>query len=182
MANLAREHNLLSVLPTAFYWCCREWSVAELEEGQRREDGTTSTLSPVNERACFRAYFELSKLKERTWAWTLATKSADGCENKKGCSTERAQTMCFHLHPPSVGGCLQEWEERFTKGLCLSCTAVAKKLQNQGQEQAWDALPSAFGLPNWEELIKDRVPSAWYVIMLASNVILSFNMLNNLQI
>lgn len=154
-ANLAREQNVLSVLPIALYWCCREWSVAQLEEGQRRPDGTIATLSPVNERACFRAYSELLKLKENTWAWALATKTAHGCENQV-CSMERVQAMRDHLFPTSVSGCLQRWKERYTKGLCLSCTTTANKLQNQGQKETWNALPSAFGLPSWEELVKDR--------------------------
>ncbi|KZP23547.1 hypothetical protein FIBSPDRAFT_952058 [Athelia psychrophila] len=56
VTNLAREQNLLSVLPLALYSCCRMWNAPDLEQGQRRADNSLATLSPVNEHACFRAY------------------------------------------------------------------------------------------------------------------------------
>ncbi|KZP23541.1 hypothetical protein FIBSPDRAFT_458323 [Athelia psychrophila] len=161
VANMAREHDVLSILPIALYWCCTGRSVAELEEGQRRTDGTISALSPVNERACFRALFALWTLKEQnTYSWVISPKSAyPACRNTE-CSIARDNLLRTILFPAAVYGCFTAWNDRWGTGQCNSCIDVARQRHEEGRQKAWDALPGVFGLPGWEELTKERSASA----------------------
>lgn len=156
-ANLAREQNLLSALPIALYWCCR-WKLSVLEQGQRRPDGTISTLSPVNERACFLAYSELLELKEqKTFLWALPTSPGfDSCRSPNECRAARNKLAASVLFPTSATLCFGIWKDEYKTGQCNLCIPVARRMHKDGRQQLWDALPGVFGLPDWEELRKER--------------------------
>lgn len=166
-ANLAREQNLLSVLPIALFWCCQNFRTTEMKEGQRRADGTISTLSPTNERACFGAHFDLLKLKEQcTFSWLFSPQSPYPiCSYKNGgtCPAARSKIKEDVFFPIVVAGCINRWINEHKQGLCHGCGATAKRLHEEGRQKSWDALPNVFGLPGWEELLKERSTPAWYV-------------------
>ncbi|KZP10321.1 hypothetical protein FIBSPDRAFT_838656 [Athelia psychrophila] len=158
--NLVREHNILSILPFALYWCCKTWSATDLEKGQRRTDNTISTLHPVNERACLRAYLEILKLKHITFDWLICPQSCySGCTSRDRCSVARDKLLKSTFFPVALRGWINTWRVSYEIGQCNACILVAKRLHNSGRQKAWDALPGAFGLPAWEELNEERPSS-----------------------
>lgn len=54
--------------------------------------------------------------------------------------------------PPVIT--LDDWQRDWENGMCSVCIAIAQALHEKGRKQAWDDLPSAFGLPSWDELLK----------------------------
>ncbi|KZP23530.1 hypothetical protein FIBSPDRAFT_786044 [Athelia psychrophila] len=168
VANLAREQNLLALLPIALFWICRLWHADALPvatKGQKRADKTISALSPINERACLQAYHILVNLKERnTYSWVFSPPSAyPGCTTPilgaaagiTQCRIAREELLRSLLFPAAVIGCILKWEDEWEEGMCAHCIAVAEQRHGEGRQQSWDALPGVFGLPGWEELIKD---------------------------
>lgn len=171
-ANLAREFDVLSILPTAAFWACRAWEADELGQGYRRTNGTISTLSSINQRACFGAHFSLLKLKEQnTYDWVLSPPSdypacttlLPGGHDMTRCAIAREKLLRTIFFPTAVSGCLVEWNNEWEKRLCDHCIVKARQWHEEGRHKTWDALPGVFGLPSWEELEKERDTRAWYV-------------------
>ncbi|KZP06792.1 hypothetical protein FIBSPDRAFT_841794 [Athelia psychrophila] len=163
--NLAREHDILSILPIALYWCCRRWPAADLEQGQRRTDNTISTLHPVNERACFRAYLEIVKLKQITFDWAICPQSHyPACTSRDRCSSAHDQLLRAIFIPVAVKGWIDAWKDAYEEGQYKTCILVAKQLHDGERKRAWDALPAAFSLPAWEELNKERSTHTWCAV------------------
>ena len=169
MANLARECNLLSLLPETFFQCCRLWH--HIERGHTRADGTISTLTPVNERACFLAYPKLLKLKEETtYAWALSPPSSFRCRTPRRCTSVRNKLAAEIFHPTSVSGALIAWKDKWSIKQCNDCIVVAKRLHNEGRQAFWEALPGIFGLPDWEKLRKERIASVIWCVMIDKSI------------
>lgn len=40
--------------------------------------------------------------------------------------------------------------------MCLQCQGLPERLHNEGRIKFWNALPGVLGLPEWEELKKER--------------------------
>lgn len=128
--------------------------------GQRRTDNTISTLHPVNERACLRAYLEILKLKHITFDWLICPQSCySGCTSRDRCSVARDKLLKSTFFPVALRGWINTWRVSYEIGQCNACILVAKRLHNSGRQKAWDALPGAFGLPAWEELNEERPSS-----------------------
>ncbi|KZP29333.1 hypothetical protein FIBSPDRAFT_1038996 [Athelia psychrophila] len=159
VANLAREQNLLSALPLALRYCSLEDS-DDIVKGVAREDHTVATLSPINERVVLAAKDPLLRLQSTTtFSWLIANGS-DDFAMPACCNTERMQLVVSKFFPlPEYDG-LKSWEEGWEDSICAACVVKAKALHASGRQRYWNKLPSIFGLPDWEELEKERVLSA----------------------
>lgn len=153
--KLAHEHSLLSVLPGAFVNLDMEDIVA-MGLG---DNGRAATLSLVDQRAWFIYSCALPKLVAETmYAWTkLPQSDYPDCKTCSDCEMSRA-LLAGSLFPlPQNFGPLLSWRQEWERELCSECSERAKPLHNEGRSRFWDALPGAFGFPDWEELKKERV-------------------------
>ncbi|KAJ7472850.1 hypothetical protein FB451DRAFT_1558974 [Mycena latifolia] len=151
LVTLARENNLFSVLPCAYYRAL--WRPqTEIFDGITQRDGSIATLSPIDQRllslgraAILRAQWDVGY----TLGWVQDAE--EDCANVSAC--RRKKSSFFHqqvvkgdviaLHPVSS-------IDRF--GLCQDCMKGAKKKMAAGRRKMWESLPTFFELPAWDEL------------------------------
>lgn len=161
-ANLAREQSVLLALPIALYicCCCYPYDVRELVEGI--DDGASSIikLSADNLVSCLGARSFLSTTQaETTLRWANSHGSIySACKVPSKCNAIRKDILLktFLPRPQFVG--LRSWntmQSTMLDTICDTCKAVAEPLHNAGRVEFWDALPGIFGLPAWEELMKE---------------------------
>jgi len=133
---LARSHNVLHMLPMAYYGCCTLFDLPNILRGEHRRDGSLATISLSDSNIC-----DTSKSLEFY------------CRSVKSCAAARKDLLCRCFLPkPTIFG-LQEWREEWEEGMCKSCVVLSKKLHDEGRERMWDNLPSIFGLLGWPELL-----------------------------
>ncbi|KAJ7447507.1 hypothetical protein B0H11DRAFT_2082381 [Mycena galericulata] len=143
-ANLALELHILSVLPGILYECCR-YPTSHL---------FPSELGTAEKQKCIIA-------KERymnDWSndvHDFLFVAPDTCENRIDCDSVRLRWLRINGIPtftdvfagPFPWGSIE---------LCERCLARGKEQYRIATEKLWDDLPSLFGLPPWEELLKSQ--------------------------
>src|SRR5882762_622108 len=88
--NLARECNLLSILPAAFYLCCWHASATDIFRGVLLDNGTRCIMSPADQEACITGRFTLLETQaNKTWKWLHPTQALVSCHTPEKCRTER---------------------------------------------------------------------------------------------
>lgn len=162
VANLLREQSVLLALPAALYMCCRryQYNARDLIEGTH--DGVSSTiqLSTDNLLACLGARTLLSTTQaETTLLWANSHEPTySACKSPSRCATIRKDVLLrtFLPRPQFLGHYSWKRTQDLMPGkMCNICKAIAKPLHNAGRIEFWDALPGIFGLPKWEELMKE---------------------------
>ncbi|KAF7967498.1 hypothetical protein HWV62_34071 [Athelia sp. TMB] len=165
VARLAREQNLLSILPVALYGCIFTIQDAkELAKGVVRGDGSVAQLAPDDLISCLVAYQSLATLQaETTLAWmNAAPEKYNDCKNKdrKLCAAVRTQLRSTISFPSVNVRGLDSWsifaQSQSVDGMCTACVEVASEMHGSGRVDFWDGLPGIFGLPSWEELRKKQ--------------------------
>ncbi|KZP29334.1 hypothetical protein FIBSPDRAFT_927094 [Athelia psychrophila] len=157
VANLALEQNLLSVLPLALQHCSTARSHT-IVKGVKREDHTVATLSPINKEAVLAASCSLLRLQAlTTFCWLYPPVTA--CQTPEDCEHGRNQMTKTLFYPVPVYSGLVRWCEDWENDVCDSCVVRGRNLHHNGRRLYWDKLPSIFGLPEWEELKKERISS-----------------------
>ncbi|KAF7977014.1 hypothetical protein HWV62_4956 [Athelia sp. TMB] len=152
VVNLAREQNLLSVLPIALYCHHNSGFIS------RMDINCTSGLSSIDERALLKASLPLLHLQAKTsFSWLTNGGSSD-CLTPDYCSKSRNHVLCssFFFDPEWRG--LNRWDDEWEDGMCGACIADAQKTFAAGRQQLWDQLPVLLGLPDWDELRKEKIP------------------------
>ncbi|KZP02751.1 hypothetical protein FIBSPDRAFT_1055669 [Athelia psychrophila] len=161
-ANLAREQNLLSLLPTAFYLTCAAHDAKSLTSGCPRDDGTIAMILPIDLITCLIARESLAKVQlKTTFAWVNPYPSIySSCGTPHKCIESRMQIMAILLLPPNNICGLDFWGRdqmnEFVDNMCTRCQRVAKKLHNDGRVEFWNKQPGCFDLPEWVEINKER--------------------------
>ncbi|KZP18808.1 hypothetical protein FIBSPDRAFT_584246 [Athelia psychrophila] len=106
-------------------------------------------LSTADHRACTRGQKILNQLLfDTTFSWM---KSCDTCDEPQ-CLVSKTGLLSFYLSPIGLGNIVHRWDPRWENILCPGCVDDCKDINNQGAQDAWNRLPSIFGLPSWEEL------------------------------
>ncbi|KZP29322.1 hypothetical protein FIBSPDRAFT_1038987 [Athelia psychrophila] len=158
VANLAREQNLLSVLPYALHLCCYVRSDVTMQ-GVQRKDNTIAKLAPINERAVLAASHSILLLQSSTTFSWLTADGSDECDTHQDCNNGRNQILRDSFFPLPIYTCLATWAREWEENMCGACVLKAQDFHAVGRQKYWDELPSTFGLPDWEELKKERVLS-----------------------
>lgn len=156
--SIGREVSLLAILPLAYYTCL-EHSINEILDGIEGEDGRLISLSIDDQRTCISALEKVLKAQhDHTYQW-IHLKSDDllsaGCQSPTSCSAKRLRIAYEMFLPTNKPMALWGWQNEWEEGICDSCNKLAKGMHNVGSEDMWDLLPSFFGLPDWEEILKD---------------------------
>lgn len=157
--NLARQNNILSILPAAFYDCLDPtrnltWSLAQIFDGFAQPNGHVSILSPEDQKLCITGWWSLIRMQvEYTFGWIdpPADTQLARCRNT-GCVDTRKSLRLSLL--PAIPNCLalEPWDDSWAEGMCKFCADAAKRSHRQGRLKVWSALPAVFGLPNWDEI------------------------------
>ncbi|KAJ7442462.1 hypothetical protein FB451DRAFT_1057514 [Mycena latifolia] len=139
--TLARENNLLSVLPCAYYRVLLSSSPTGIFDGAERGDGTLATLSTIDQRRCSAGRAAILRLQwdaGNTFGWIQESTSVEetGCTDLANC---RRKKLTFFKSTDSLN-------------LCHVCTQDAKTKIIAGRQKMWELLPTFFDLPPWDEL------------------------------
>ncbi|KAJ6593451.1 hypothetical protein B0H19DRAFT_1090359 [Mycena capillaripes] len=134
--TLARECNLLSILPCAYFRATM--SQTALFDGIPRGDGTIATLLPIDQRRCVLGRERLVKAQFQTtnsFGWWLQPGSQETeCTDIEACTTARNRL---------IGR---------SRVLCEACRRRCKQANIAGCIKMWEELPGFFDLPPWVDL------------------------------
>ncbi|KAJ7030063.1 hypothetical protein C8F04DRAFT_1236791 [Mycena alexandri] len=147
--TLAREHDILTALPCAYYRALT-LPQALLFDGIPRGDGTVSSLAQADQRQCVLSYQKLLGTQFRpgySLAWVNTWKLEDDCDSPEECNYVRKLDLYFLWFPLPTA--------LFSGFEYASCEKRTRDAIKEGREKAWDELPSFFGLPPWNELKND---------------------------
>lgn len=159
IVSLARRNGLLSILPHSLYACCNSNDAASMGSGMTENgDGCNSVLSLEDRLACLIGYQTVGIAQATTtfsWAHANAIRYPH-CTKFTACAAARMRFLIHRFYPvPSIRG-LSPWRDDIVEGMCQYCIAVAKVAHTEGRRKLWEQLPGLFGLPVWDELIKER--------------------------
>ncbi|KAJ7772110.1 hypothetical protein DFH07DRAFT_734473 [Mycena maculata] len=157
MLTMARENNLLSVLPCAYLRATMTGSEAVWFHGIPRGDGTTALLEPIDLQKCVSGRHNLLQHQwnhGNTLEW-LKTSQYDDCTNPQWCGTWRHGRLGEIATAGLLGAFWLPSLWANAVGLCERCRHRAQESMASGRKKMWDELPSFFTLPAWSELKND---------------------------
>jgi hypothetical protein len=169
LVNLMREFGLLHILPALFLRVLAEYKTEEILQGCRRPDGSLSIMSTEDRNQCILGLHRISCVQTRSILQSVnvgpPTPTPKRCDTPEGdkipdCNTRK---RCARLQKEKLLGLLElpvkvvwiyslshgGWDD---EGWCDSCCRSFKKKFGRARQEMWDALPSYFDLPGWEEL------------------------------
>ncbi|KAJ7336919.1 hypothetical protein DFH08DRAFT_813224 [Mycena albidolilacea] len=142
---LARELNLCSLLPTAFWFACvtpeplmhkNTGSIADVDR-----DAIPGAMKPL-------------RVAPANYLFGWLDETVVPALDCKGPSCHDAKLQySLQLWRPPGSNILLSWPSSAAKGLCKSCIALGKKHHGEGAKRLWKELPLFFNLPPWEELV-----------------------------
>ncbi|KAJ7633913.1 hypothetical protein DFH06DRAFT_1139830 [Mycena polygramma] len=142
---LARELNLTSLLPVAFWCVAREPELLAHKNTKliSEDDRDAMLLATPHLRSAFTSYL---------YGWLDETSVASPeCTKPNSCGLSKLHySVWLWKRPGNQQGF--HWPPRASEDHCKSCVAIGRKHHSDGVEQFWEELPSFFGLPSWEEL------------------------------
>ncbi|KAF8216885.1 hypothetical protein K438DRAFT_1658397 [Mycena galopus ATCC 62051] len=158
--TLAREQNILPVLPWAYYWAVSVSfrNLSELLDGFEKADGTRVSLLPVDLRRCLIGQQKLLMKQFQpgyTFGWARKWEFT-GCTSVAQCLALRQVILTYHLDSDRAHfrallkpGALGDYV------FCPSCTRHIHECMTAGRKKIWEELPAIFDLPPWSELKND---------------------------
>ena len=157
--NLARETNMLFLLPAAMEYCCAVHTIHDILNGVQRPNKTPIFLSVEDQTACLSGWYELiHRQAEETYRWL--DRNAEGtlfpeCQRRSRCTDGRRRIFYSMSHPVTCCVPLEPWQGAdWEKHMCATCNAASQAQHERGRQNVWNELPSFFGLPGWAELLK----------------------------
>ncbi|KAJ7472847.1 hypothetical protein FB451DRAFT_303593 [Mycena latifolia] len=151
--TLARESNLRSVLPCAYYRVLLSSSPTGIFDGLDRGGGTLATLSPIDQRRCSVGRAAIQKAQwdtGNTLGWIQDAEERD-CNDVFACRSEKSSLLRRMVVKGSILA-LPPVSSLDSLDLCRVCMESAKTKMAAGRQKMWDALPTFFELPPWSEL------------------------------
>ncbi|KAJ7083468.1 hypothetical protein C8R44DRAFT_992026 [Mycena epipterygia] len=152
---LAREFNLPSLLPLAFWLAATRIHLLA--------NKNTSSLSDADRDAVIKAV-EPVRIAHTNYLFGWLdedTVASPDCTHPSACSKNKLQNSLKRWKPPGLLMAFA-WQPGAAKGLCDACVAVGRKHHNEGKKRLWEELPSFFGLPPWDQLLaagqNEKVP------------------------
>jgi len=155
--NLAREYNMLSILPAVFCRICSMLDIHHMVEAFEASDGTAYALSLLDQRVMIKGRYALTgTLAQRTFRWlTNEDVFTSICITPQKCADKRkAFVVNYWLPTPTLSAMepWKDWEADWATYFCKPCIAKSKRLHHVGRQQMWNELPSVFGLSVWKDL------------------------------
>lgn len=154
MINLAREFGLLSLLPVAMYLCVCSSPLTAILDGYHF-DGSLYHLTPPNQKSCILGRDKLLELRSLTFGWLKRHRPC--CRDEIKCAFGNFAMIAELWCPdrPSSRDPFMRWDPRWDSRFCSNCMVYCHREIEDGREDAWNELPSAFGFYSWERLMKN---------------------------
>ncbi|KAJ7160757.1 hypothetical protein C8R46DRAFT_1000638 [Mycena filopes] len=152
IVNLAREHNLFTVLPCALLRVVIFHDMQTILEGLPQTDGRNLKLSVVDQQICLLAEKKLNKAQwdhDPLWSWLSSDQSSDHC-TQDDCVAGKKQ-----LFRTLINTSLIPFRMPASVIVCFSCHFHYATILREARKKLWDDLPDFFGLPPWNELKND---------------------------
>ncbi|KAJ6495790.1 hypothetical protein C8R47DRAFT_372811 [Mycena vitilis] len=150
--TLARENDLLAFLPCAYFRIAKD-SLEIIFQEVQRPDGTSSVLSFVNRTICSLGHEKLLRAQwepGNTLVWMLSWEPSTNCVRRTKCQRFRDSFIASILVSPRAYAFI--YVPSAEQGLCSACAKPAGAAMRAGRAKMWEALPSIFDLPPWNEL------------------------------
>ncbi|KAF8216636.1 hypothetical protein K438DRAFT_1703693 [Mycena galopus ATCC 62051] len=153
MLDLARENNILSALPCAYYRMLTRYSQNQLLDGIPRSDRTLTSLAPSTLRQCIvgREKIIFKQMQPgHTLGWLWEWEYDADCYTRSKCHAYRKVLIqkYFQFVGVRAFGPVEKMKPRF----CHPCFHHIEELMNMAQRKMWEDLPAFFDLPPWGEL------------------------------
>ncbi|KAJ7125107.1 hypothetical protein C8R44DRAFT_782342 [Mycena epipterygia] len=151
---LARENNIFSVLPCAYYRALIYHTPEQLFDGVLKTDGTVASLAPVDQRRCVLSRIKLLKAQTEpghTIGW-LRSPPSNACTTPENCTKARNSKLGKYMSGLYLCALSQYSEQRST---CGPCRQHNEEMTVAGRKKMWEALPGFFDLPPWGQLKND---------------------------
>lgn len=154
LINLAREFGLLSVLPVAMYRCVCSSPLVAILDGYYC-DSTVHRLTPVNQKSCIIGRDKLLELRMLTFGWLKRQRPF--CTDQVKCALGNLATITELWCPDRPGSRdpFLRWDPRWDSRFCSNCVVYCHREIEDGREDAWNELPSAFGFCSREQVMKN---------------------------
>ncbi|KAJ7935144.1 hypothetical protein B0H13DRAFT_2262288 [Mycena leptocephala] len=156
MITLARENNIVSALPCAYYRALHTHVLHTVFDGIPRGGGTTAFLAPVDQRRTVLGRDVLLRAQAKhgyTWGW-LCSEFKDGdngkCTDPQICTPMRTQQLRKYHDTVSLWALSRS--PSGSSSYCASCCKNFQESSTAGREKIWNELPGFFGLPSWAKL------------------------------
>ncbi|KAJ7794538.1 hypothetical protein B0H14DRAFT_2392468 [Mycena olivaceomarginata] len=151
--TLARENELLSVLPCAYFRVISHCN--PLFDGVPRGDGTTAFLSAIDQRRCVISRDELVKARFQEGyplGWLQNWEFDSDCADPAKCNHGRNTRVHYYIKCAPLWILYRSRDDQ--KVLCPACYGHATASTLAGRKKMWEDLPGLFALPAWSELKK----------------------------
>ncbi|KAJ7169069.1 hypothetical protein C8R43DRAFT_916546 [Mycena crocata] len=158
--TLARENNIFTILPCAYYRAIshHDWNL--LLDGIPRGDGTHASLSPTDLKIYILGREKILQAQYghgNTLGWLQSWNAPAGCTTPVRCGEWRSRISAHLSHSQRLWGVSDPpvyWQTSLHL-LCMSCRRYAESSLTAGRIKMWETLPSFFDLPAWTELKND---------------------------
>ncbi|KAH6907711.1 hypothetical protein BKA70DRAFT_1104613 [Coprinopsis sp. MPI-PUGE-AT-0042] len=162
--NLAVEFKVLACLPYLYCLCLQHWNDVLLIQGSTSRTGKVTRLLPEAQNAMLFGRHLLYQSVSRHQFLFLQSRfllmlvPCTACPTKVSCvsARERIRQKLWDPVPDLKVAMAPVDATTIALGLCGLCREAARASFKQGQAQCWDELPMVFGLPGWDELLKEE--------------------------
>ncbi|KAJ6466860.1 hypothetical protein C8R45DRAFT_876618 [Mycena sanguinolenta] len=159
MLTLARENNLFTLLPSAYFRAIFLRSKVEILDGIPSKDGDPpAMLSSLDQRICI---LGIQKILKAAWdhdgfhRWMTSAAPSPGCTNNQ-CRMRKPLISyilvrnTFEALGPFLAITGESWP-----WICGQCVRYHMDVMAGMRKKMWEDLPSYFDLPPWDELKND---------------------------
>jgi len=155
--DLARENDILHILPLAFYSICSSHTAKELLEASEQLEESAHELSVFDQRVVIKGWHSLvERQATETFKWLAQEDIFAIICTGYACAKHRRNHLCKYWFPRVNCSALDAWQLGWEKDYCKACVSKSKELHDSGRRKIWEELPLFFGLPEWEELTKKK--------------------------
>jgi len=150
--NIAREADVLRLLPVAFYKACT-LPFDDIFDGIHRGDGPRACLSMEDQKNCIKGWRTLMTMQmKKTFGWLDPDHPVNSCQTPARCDILRKNIRLGRR--TWDGKALEPWNKSWGQHLCCHCERQAKSGYDMGRGKVWENLPAVFGLPMWNEILE----------------------------
>ncbi|KAK7049039.1 BTB domain-containing protein [Favolaschia claudopus] len=154
---LAREFNIMTILPAVFYCIIRPQSILpKLCQGEKRPNGTIALLSREDLTRCVVAREKLlgEQFRQgRTFGWVRKWPYPN-CRTGSNCHKNRLVLHSSFIDLAYIDA-FADSKDVLDFDFCPHCLGCLEECMGNGRKMMWDMLPGFFDLPAWDELKND---------------------------
>ncbi|KAJ7211800.1 hypothetical protein B0H12DRAFT_1061867 [Mycena haematopus] len=161
LLNLAYENGVYTCIPALAFRCLSLYSLSQLFAGFEREDRSRATLPDATKLTLACALEAIQIFQRNNFEWLReegeVVPNQEECLDYDMCEAHRQEMYRFRDCGPQkvdITYTLEQWDKvgDWAGRLCKDCEKVSKIEHEAGRRNAWDRLPTFFGLPEWADL------------------------------